>query len=287
MNSHIRVNLEANFAALRVLDCSSYKVLLYLANRADSVGRCWPSVETIAEGCALHIQTVYKALNSLVGCGYLVFLRHNAYDPILGKKLPNVYMVSPHFLELSPAALVEATNLWNGAFTKISYINQQQNHVPLNSTRDQYHNQQQQGPETETAKSEPQTAEPQKQPAQRQPRSEAPKSKSSAIVNKYTNPVSITEALPDDLQELLAERINGYGIPKPMARGFVFKYGYQEVAKAVTYFEFVRAMQDISSAAGFFRHLLEHGAADEDLPASQQLLQRDYTGGSYADYVES
>lgn len=282
MNSHIRINLEANFVALRVLECSAYKVLLYLAGRADSVGRCWPSVETIAEGTSLHPQTVYKALNSIVACGYLVFLRQNAYDPILGKKLPNVYMVSPHFLELSPAALVEATNLWNGAFTKISYINQQQNHVPGINTRDQYQNQQQQGPESETAKSEPQ-----KQPAQRQPRSAAKTTRSSAIVKKYTNPVSITEALPDGLSELLAERINGYGIPKPMARGFVFKYGYETVHKSCSYFEFVRAMQDIQQPGGFFRHILEHGAADESLPQQQQLLQRDYTGGSYADYVES
>ena len=284
MNSHIRVNLEANFAALHVLDCSAYKVLMYLANRADSVGRCYPSVETIAQGCNLHVQTVYKALNSLVTCGYMVFLRHNAYDPILGKKLPNVYMVSPYFLELAESCFLEATKLWSGAFTKISYINQQQNQfqesTPGTNTITNNNNPVGQPPE-------PQTAKRQEQPAQRQPRSEAPKSKNSAIVKKYTNPVSITEPLPDGLQELLAERLNSYKIPKPMARGFVFKYGYQEVTKAVTYFEFVRVFQEIASPAGFFRHILEHGAADADLPEQMQLQQRDYTGGAYADFVES
>lgn len=270
MNSHIRVNLEANFAALRVLECSAYKVLMYLAGRADSVGRCWPSVSTIAQGCNLHEDTVYKALHSLSECGYLVYLRKNAYDPILGKKLPNVYMICPGFLELAPAALLEATKLWNTHYPKISGINQQQNYVPVTNTRDQYQNQQQQGPE-----SQPQTAksEPQKQPVQRQTRSEAPKNKNSAIVKKYTNPVSIVEPLPDGLQELLAERINGYGIPKPMARGFVFKFGYEQVTKAVTYFEFVRVFQEVKRPAGLFRDILEHGTADADLPELAQQIE--------------
>lgn len=285
MNSHIRVNLEANFAALQVLECSAYKVLMYLAGRADSIGRCYPGVTLIAQECNLHPDTVYKALNSLCELGYMLYLRKNAYDPILGKKLPNVYMVSPSFLELSDTCKVSANNLWHSHYPKISDINQQQNQVPGINNSNQYQNQQQQGPETETAK--PQTAKPQKQPAQRQTRSAAITTGNSAIVKKYTNPVSITEPLPDGLQELLAERLNSYGIPKPMARGFVFKYGYETVHKSCSYFEFVRLMQDIQRPGGFFRSILEHGSADADLPEQMQLVERDYTGGSLADYVES
>lgn len=284
MNNHIRVNTEANFAALSLLLCSAYKVLMYLAGRADRVGRCWPSVRTIAEGCALHEDTVEKALKSLEAYGYICYLRKNAYDPILEQKLPNVYQVSPYFLELGRDYRQQALELWAKHAAKISPINQQQNQfqesIPGTNTRNN---------NNKALESEPQTAtaEPPKQPAQRQTRSEAPKSQNSAIVKKYTNPVSITEPLHDGLQELLAERLNSYKIPKPMARGFVFKYGYQEVSKAVTYFEFVRLFQEIASPAGFFRHILEHGTADADLPEQMQLQQRDYTGGAYADFVES
>lgn len=298
MNSHVRVNIEANFAALQALHCSAYKVLMYLANRADSIGRCFPARDTIADECNLHWQTVDKALESLESQGYMVYLRQNAYDPILGKKLPNVYMVSPLFLELSESAKESAINLWND-FSKISYINQQQNHVPKNNTSNQHQKQQQQplkavtpdapaqpkivdSKKTKTAKSEPQKT---ASAATTTQRSEN-KSRSSAIVKKFTNPLSITEPLPDGLSELLAERVNSYGIPKPMARGFVHKYGYEHVAKSCTYFEFVRhTQQDIKSPAGFFRSILETGTADETLPVETQLVSRDYS--EYDSYLES
>lgn len=286
MNSHIRVNIEANFAALSLLMCSAYKVLIYLANRADKVGRCWPSVRTIADGCSLHEDTVEKALKSLETYGYICYLRKNAYDPILEQKLPNVYQVSPYFLELSADNRQAALDLWAQYAAKISPINQQQNHVPLTKASNQGQKQQQQGPES---KPPTENRQPQEQPAQRQPRNEVATTRRSAIVKKYTNPISIIEALPDGLQELLAERINGYGIPRPMARGFVFKYGYETVHKACSYFEFVRAMQDIAHPGGFFRSVLEHGTADADLPEQQQLLQRDYSG-KYAEldaFIES
>lgn len=303
MTLHIRIQNAANLIALQVLECSAYKVLMYLATRADKVGRSYPAVETIAQDCAMHTQTVYKALDSLVAEEYICYLRKNAYDPIIGKKLPNVYMVSPHFMELAADNLIEAHNLWSSHFTKISYINQQQNHVqesvPYNQLQKQQQQPQKVNPDTnaenfenanpkisktQTAKSQPQKT---ASAATTTQRSEN-KARSSAIVKKYTNPLSITEPLPDGLSELLAERVNSYGIPKPMARGFVFKYGYEHVSKSATYFEFVKHVQsDIKSPAGFFRSILENGTADSDLPEQMQLVggSRDYS--EYDDYLES
>lgn len=304
MNSHVRVNIEANFAALQVLLCSAYKVLMYLANRADPTGVCFPAVKTIANGCGLHEDTVEKALKSLCEYGYICYLRKNAYDEVLEQKLPNVYQVSPAFLEIAPANQAAAWNKWNKYAAKISPINQQQDQVQLTSTINQLHKQQQQPSENEAAEnvaqsenvemktSELPTAKSQPQKQQREPQRVASQRslpiQSSAIVKKFTNPLSIVEPLPDGLSELLAERVNSYGIPKPMARGFVHKYGYEHVAKSATYFEFVRSFQgDIKNPGGFFRSVLEHGTADVDLPAAQQLIEVHARKNEYDAFLES
>jgi len=240
MESHIRVKITTNWVALQQLECSFYKVLMSLAARADNIGRCFPSAETIANDCALHIQTVYKALESLSTYSYIRYIRKNAYDADTGRKMPNVYQVSPYFLEIADKFLDHAIALWNGQpIESKSYINQQQELPSLNNDSNQ--NQE----TTTTTKNsnrdsdeKPPTAKSEEQKATAQPPNSAPqqKSESSAIVKKFSNPSGIAQPLPDALSEKLAERLNVWKIPMPLARGLIFKFGYDNVERIRHYF---------------------------------------------------
>lgn len=46
-------------------------VYMYLKDRADSEGRCWPAIKTIALELGLSRSTVKRALNDLVRAGLL------------------------------------------------------------------------------------------------------------------------------------------------------------------------------------------------------------------------
>ena len=47
-------------------------VYMYLKDRADSDGRCWPAIKTIARELALSPSTVKRALDDLCRAGLLV-----------------------------------------------------------------------------------------------------------------------------------------------------------------------------------------------------------------------
>ena len=47
-------------------------VYMYLKDRADSEGRCWPAIKTIARELALSPSTVKRALDDLCRAGLLV-----------------------------------------------------------------------------------------------------------------------------------------------------------------------------------------------------------------------
>ena len=57
------------------IDGTAIKVYLALARRADSLGRCWPSVETISRDSGLHRRAVQLAIGRLKNLGLLVI--HN------------------------------------------------------------------------------------------------------------------------------------------------------------------------------------------------------------------
>ena len=46
-------------------------VYIYLRDRADASGVCWPGIKTIAADLGLSRSTVKRALNELVQMGYL------------------------------------------------------------------------------------------------------------------------------------------------------------------------------------------------------------------------
>jgi DNA-binding IclR family transcriptional regulator len=47
-------------------------VYMYLRDRADAKGCCWPSIRTIGRELGLSRSTVKRALNDLVAGGYLM-----------------------------------------------------------------------------------------------------------------------------------------------------------------------------------------------------------------------
>lgn len=46
-------------------------VYMYLKNRADGEGVCWPGVRTIADGLNLYSSTIQRALRDLERAGWL------------------------------------------------------------------------------------------------------------------------------------------------------------------------------------------------------------------------
>ena len=279
MESHIRIKVSANFVALQQLQCSEYKVLLALAGRADHVGKCFPSCETIAKDTNLHIKTVYAALDTLITDGYIKYLRKAFRDELSGQQMNAVYQVSPFFLEIADKFIEHALLLWGTTMESKLHINQQQNYVSESSTI----NQPQEtttttnnDSESETAKSKPQKAKNNNASHQAERSQRSLPKEGSAIVKKYTNPISIVAPLPDELSERLAERINQYKISIQLARGFVFKYGYAECEKAANHLEFVSQFQTIANPGGFYRTLLEHKLADETVMAAAETNASEY-----------
>lgn len=295
MESHIRIIISANWNALNVLKCSTYKVLIALAGRADHLGRCFPTTERIAEDTSLHVQTVYQCLDELEMCQYMGYLRKNEYDPVTSRKMPNVYIVSPYFLCIAEDYQLEALALWQsaldnrqigGAYESFSYYNQQQEPAARNNTIESIpvtnNNNNNQGPEKSENAAPDYTntpVRPDRKPQKSQDKnggthqqSEAPQRSentggSAKITERYNNPVPIAAPLLDGLQEALANDVNKLLIPIPMARGFVVGNGYDAVKAA--YEQTMIADKDRvirTTKAGFFRSILQRGYTDANLP---------------------
>jgi DNA-binding MarR family transcriptional regulator len=63
-------------------------VYMYLRDRSDPQGRCWPGIRTIASDMKLSRSTVKRALDDLVRHGYLV--KEPRYRPN-GSNTSNLY----------------------------------------------------------------------------------------------------------------------------------------------------------------------------------------------------
>ena len=62
-----------NFRAIYSSDLNhrARSVYMYLKDRADQDGRCWPAIRTIAKDLDLSRSTVKRALDELCGAGLL------------------------------------------------------------------------------------------------------------------------------------------------------------------------------------------------------------------------
>ena len=60
-----------SFGQIRASENNFRAVYMYLKDHADSEGRCWPGIRTIAAELGLSRSTVKRALDDLYGAGLL------------------------------------------------------------------------------------------------------------------------------------------------------------------------------------------------------------------------
>lgn len=293
MDSHIRVYIEANWHALGCLPPIAYKVLISLVQRADSLGRCFPSAERIAEDCSCNVDSVWAALSTLEQNRFIGYLRRNERDIVTGRWLPNVYMVNPSFICIASEYQEDALRLWSAIkpLSEISATNQQQEPTPRTNTINQQkelttitttnNNNNKSSFEKGVLGEPPQNSESPPEKSKRKAKSKddsgAPENQQGAAPQRskkrggsaaaYKNPDAIVAPIPDDALERLANRVNKLGVPIGLARGFVMSYGGSLVEAALLQLAAAKgAGQDISNDGGFFRHLLQNNLVDSSLP---------------------
>lgn len=66
-------------------------VYMYLCDRSDAEGKCWPGIKTIAADLGLSRSTVKRALTDLERLGYL---KRQARHRENGSWTSNLYMIS-------------------------------------------------------------------------------------------------------------------------------------------------------------------------------------------------
>lgn len=298
MESHIRVYIQANWDALRCLPPMAYKVLLSLVARADSLGRCFPSAERIAEDIACHVDTVWKCLQMLEDSHYIGYLRRNEQDLVTGRWLPNVYIVNPHFICIGLESQNQALALWTSLYSEspsplrlFSGTNQQQEPSSKTNTieptpetnnnnqhpsergnaGDAQKSENSQSEKSKKAKSEKQKPDSETDDKEQQgnaPQQSKKRGRSAENYNKnYGNPDPIAAPIPDEPLENMANRVNLLGVPIALARGFVMSYGGEMVESALLQLAAAkRHGQDVKNDAGFFRHILQNNLIDSALP---------------------
>lgn len=251
--SHTRTYIHQDDQALMALRPTAYRVLRYMANRADARGVCWPGAALIADDLAVHRQTIYEAWSDLESVGALVCQRESIHDPLTGRMIAKVWQVSPYYICVADDWLEEAREMWKDACgydRKLSWsiksqkdTNQQQNQQqePTPRTNKRTNNNIHQVESVETAASAPQASTAQRehshthelpievqnwpQPQQRSTDA-AGKNRGSAKIKKYNDPQPVESALSEPGHEQLASNINTLGIPLALSRGFVTHYGY-------------------------------------------------------------
>lgn len=312
MELHVRVYNAPNLEAMRCLTKTAYMVLQYLVCRADSLGRCFPSAGRIAEDTGCHEDVVYRVLQTLEDEKYIGYLRRNQQDPVTGRWLPNVYIISPFFICLAEENQENAVTLWNSVypnfvptFRHFIGTNQQQEPEPETNTREpesRNNNNNQNfsesvgaaespqakksaGKKEQKAKSEPQKSQTDSDDSQNQQSGASQRSKKrGGSAAAYRNPDPIAAPIPDDVLERLANRVNGLGVPIPLARGFVVAYGAETCETALLQLQATKSKgQEIKNEGGFFRHLLQNNLTDKSLP---DILTRPKTRSSWADLAE-
>lgn len=317
MESHIRVYIQANWDALRCLPPMAYKVLLSLVARADAFGRCFPSVDKIAEDLAAHRQSIFTALEQLESARYIGYLRRNEQDIVTGRWLPNVYMVNPHFICIGLETQNQALAQWDVLYSEnplpssnFSYTNQQQelssktNTIePTTETNNNNQHPSERGSAGNAQKSEnPQSEkskkakskkqEPDSENSDKEQQGNAPQQSKKRGVSarnydkNYNNPNPIAAPIPDAPLEDMANRVNLLGVPIALARGFVMSYGGEMVESALLQLAATkRAGQDVKNDAGFFRHILQNNLIDSSLPDILTTKEQSYQS-SWEEFAE-
>jgi len=284
---HSRTYTEVDDEVLRCLHGGQYKVLRYLVNRADAIGRCFPGSEAIGTGTAYGSRHVASVLPELADMGLIAYLRRGEYDQMTGRPLVNVYMVNPAYICLAELYQAEATVLWQAHGKPLVLIPLRMNHSAsltntkqpasgthslnqFQETNTSHHHQKPttsakaekpdvRGLEPEndgTANRETQDGTPQ---PTRRAASNRTKLKGSAAA-RLPNPQAVAHALPDDAHEKLALKLHSLGIRMALARGFVVEHGIPACQAALIQTYAASESTEIKSLPGFFRAMLQEHA---------------------------
>lgn len=275
--SHTRTYIHQDDQALMTLRPASYRVLRYMANRADAKGVCWPGAALISDDLNMHRQTVYDAWSELESVGVIVCQRESIHDPLTGRMVSKVWQVSPYYLTIAENAIEDARELWKQAagcdlrptwsIKSQEYTNQQQNQhqepMSITSKRTNNNIHQAEGasaPQASTPQAEhhnyhepPIHIENWPQPQQRSTAPAGTKQGSANVTKSYADPEPLETALHDPHDEQVAVNVNRLGIPLALARGFVASYGPDLCRIAL---ERVAATP-ASKPAGLFRYLVQ------------------------------
>jgi hypothetical protein len=112
--------------------------------------------------------------------------------------------------------------------------------------------------------------------------------------SRYKTPPRIDNPLDDDKQEALAQRVrDDCRVPLNLSRGFILSYGWDVVETCLL--QVTAAMdsgQEVRNPGGLFRHILQRNLADKALTAPRErdwsdYSEKDFTGGKWADIIES
>lgn len=297
-------------------------VLRYLCSRADALGRCWPSQDTIAADLGgLRRETVNRNLADLERAGLLRLIQRAGTNAITGQRTTNVYMVSPFYFAVRPELQPDALALWNVTFEGGHVIlgSHQPTTEPPTGTNDSNHRQE---PTTTTTTAhddeqydqmreslpdeEKQAKAKQVQRTEKQRTAEtvetsemsqqatfkdqgsAPLVKNGTYakprIHQYPPLESVRDELPDAAKERLAVRVRDEAqMPLPVARDLLNKYSGSAVEAVLN----SGALAKAEKPGGLLRYLLHTGAVTSpgDAPGQVGSGGERYTNGKYAEYL--
>lgn len=291
-------------------------ILRYLCSRADPVGRCWPSQDTIAEDLNLRRETVNRHLADLEQADLVRYLRRAGTDPVTGQRTTNVYIVTPDYYAVRPELQAQAVALWNGNFqgahvivrshqppTATTVRNQQQKPPPGTSSSNQNRPGKEEKPGHETAENleadghddkleTPQQAQRAQQSAD-SPHATKTRTSKQQVTSKtrfsaagriaYPQIKSASEPFEDAAIERLAVRCRDEAqVPLPTARGLVNHYGPGMVESVLNSGTLTKA----DKPGGLLRYILHAQVSNPDDLGGRSNGNR-YTAGEYAEWVES
>jgi hypothetical protein len=88
--------------AISQLYPSERDVLDYIVSCANPRNIAGPGIAKIADGCDLRVEDTMKIIDALIDRGWIAYARKGDYDPLTGMQLPNAFMVNPDYLILNP-----------------------------------------------------------------------------------------------------------------------------------------------------------------------------------------
>lgn len=81
-------------ATIGSLSHKALRVYVLLATYADKSGMCFPGIKELSEKANMRVESVMDGLQELESLALICYARRNEKDPITGKAIPNVYIVS-------------------------------------------------------------------------------------------------------------------------------------------------------------------------------------------------